>query len=216
RRVLGGRERVGAPAGLGRDERPLGSGDQRLADPHLGAAVAVDVGGVEQGYPGVERGVEDVGRGVVVDVPPVAAELPGAQADDADVGPRPSERSLLHAHGLTVSRTRSNSFSTGTALCSPDRRSRSCPTPSARSRSPMTTACEAPERSAAFIAPLSPRSPYTVSAAMPASRSCPTSRTAIRLASAPSGTTNACTPVVGTMSSPSACTASSVRSTPTA
>ena len=159
-RVLGGLERVGAAAGLGRHERPVRPGRQRLADALLRPPVAVDVGGVEQGHPGVEGGVEHVGGGVVVDVAPVAAELPGAQPDDADVGTGAPERPLFHrGHCPTVSRTASNSFPTGTGCCSPVRRSLSWPTPSARSRSPMTTTCEAPDRSAAFIAPLSPRSP---------------------------------------------------------
>ena len=99
-RVLLRLEGVGAPAGLGGDERALRARGERLADALLRAAVAVDVGGVEQGHPGVEGGVQDVGGGVVVDVAPVAAELPGAQADDADVGPGPAERSLLHRASL--------------------------------------------------------------------------------------------------------------------
>ncbi len=180
------------------------------------AAYGVSVETVEEGHAGVEGGVEHLGRRVVVDVPPVAAELPGAEPDDRHVRAGPSERSLFH-HSPTVARRSAwNRSATGTACCSPERMSLSCPTPWARSRSPITTTCEAPERSAAFIAPLSPRSPYTVSAATPAWRSCPTSRTASRLASATNGTTNACTPAAAVTSRPSACTASSVRSTPTA
>ena len=156
-----GLERVGPPAGLGGHERAVGPRDQGLPDADLRPAVAVHVGGVEQGHAGVERGVEDVGGGVVVDVPPVGAELPGAQADDADVRSGPSEGALFHgsAHAPTVARSVSNSSPTGTACCSPVRMSFSWPTPSARSRSPMTTTWDAPERSAAFIAPLRPRSP---------------------------------------------------------
>src|SRR3954467_1140751 len=220
--VLGGvlrrLERVGAAPGLGGDERPLTPGGQRLADPLLRAPVAVHVRDVEEGHAGVERGSQDVGRRVVVDVPPVTAELPRAQPDDAHLCPGPPERPLFHrrTHSPTVARTTSNSSLTGTGRCSPVRRSLSWPTPSARSRSPMTTTCEAPARSAAFIAPLSPRLPYTVSAAIPARRSSPTRRTASRLASSPSGTTKAWTPGCAPMSSPSAWTASRVRSTPMA
>ena len=88
----------------GRSDR----GAQRLADALLRAAVAVHVGGVEQGDPGVERGVEDVGGGVVVDVAPVTAELPRAQPDDADVragSARAVAASITPPHSHAASRT---------------------------------------------------------------------------------------------------------------
>src|SRR3954471_15325689 len=86
RRVLLGDEGVGTPADLGGDEGALPAVGQRLLDPLLGPAVAVDVRGVQQGDARVERGVQDP-RGVVLGhLSPAAAELPGAQADDGDVG----------------------------------------------------------------------------------------------------------------------------------
>ena len=61
-------------------------------------------------------------------------------------------------------------------------------TPSARSRSPTTTVCDAPDRSAAFIAPLSPLPPKARSAATPARRNAVTTPNSRVRADSPSGT----------------------------
>ena len=64
---------------------------QQAPDEPLRAAVAVDVGGVEERHAGVGRGVQRRHRGVLVDLAPVGADLPRAEADLGDsrpVGPR--------------------------------------------------------------------------------------------------------------------------------
>jgi hypothetical protein len=71
---------------------------EEAPDERLAAAVAVDVRGVEERHPRVHRGVQD-GEGVVlVDLAPVAAELPAAQPDDADLLPGPAQLPRLHVH----------------------------------------------------------------------------------------------------------------------
>src|SRR3954447_11857114 len=82
----------------------------------------------------------------------------------------------------------STSSSMATGSCSALAMSLTCTTPSARSRSPATSVSRAPDRSAAFIAPFSPRSPYAMSAPMPRRRSASTTDSNRRFASAPSGT----------------------------
>src|SRR5206468_12374659 len=81
----------------------------------------------------------------------------------------------------------STTSSTATGSCSPVRKSLTCTTPASRSRSPATTASVAPERSAAFIAPFRPRSPYAMSAEIPLSRKAFTMRSSRSFAAAPSG-----------------------------
>ena len=58
---------------------------QQAPDEPLRAAVAVDVGGVEERHAGVGRGVQRRHRGVLVDLAPVGADLPRAEADLGDV-----------------------------------------------------------------------------------------------------------------------------------
>ena len=68
-----------------------GAAAQEPADELLAAPVAVDVGGVEEGDPGVDGGVQHGERVVLADLAPVGAELPGAEADHADVAAQPGK-----------------------------------------------------------------------------------------------------------------------------
>ncbi len=92
-----------ALAGLGGDIGALapafaqGSGDQLL-----GASVAVDVRGVDEGDAVVERRMERIEGLLVFDVDPLgAANAPGAKADFADRAPGPANlaRPLRHRRG---------------------------------------------------------------------------------------------------------------------
>ena len=92
-----------AAAHLGGDGEPgVGSGAQEAADQLLAAAVAVHVGGVEEGDSGVHGGGEHRHRVVLADGAPVGAELPGAQADRADGPAEPVEAALFHAPSLVI------------------------------------------------------------------------------------------------------------------
>ena len=57
---------------LGREPRRRGAPGQRLADDLLRFTARVDVGGVDEVDPGVERGVDDSNRDVVVALAPGA------------------------------------------------------------------------------------------------------------------------------------------------
>jgi hypothetical protein len=73
---------------------------QRLADDDLGLALRVDVGGVDEVDPGVERGVNDSDALVVILVAPLAKHHRSeAQLAHRDAGA--SEWSMLH--GLLLS-----------------------------------------------------------------------------------------------------------------
>jgi len=77
---------AGARAELGREHDAIAAAGQRVADhPLAGAVAAVDVGGVEERDPGVERGVDDGARAREVEPP---AEVVATEADrgDAEVG----------------------------------------------------------------------------------------------------------------------------------
>jgi len=69
---------------------------QRLPDDGLAVALAVEFGGIDEVdalFEGVQQGVDGV---LVVDLPPVAADLPGAKADFADLPAGAAERAVLH------------------------------------------------------------------------------------------------------------------------
>ena len=72
---------------------------QGLADDLLGLAARVDVGGVDEVDPGVERGVDDPDRLVVVGVAP-GAEHHGAEAEWADLDSGAAECAVFHASRL--------------------------------------------------------------------------------------------------------------------
>ncbi len=67
----------------------------------LAAAVAVDIGGVEKGDAGIDRGLQRLGRVLGCDIAPVCAELPGAKTDDAHIPAEALHRSFLHVHILS-------------------------------------------------------------------------------------------------------------------
>ncbi|MNT82450.1 hypothetical protein D3C72_2221800 [compost metagenome] len=84
--------RTEPPAGLGGDHRPCAAaGLQHLGDDALRAPVAIDVGRVDEGHAGVERGVE--GRAAVRfgNLTPGATDLPRAETDVADGEVRSAE-----------------------------------------------------------------------------------------------------------------------------
>ena len=90
-------------ARLRRDgEVGVGPGAQEPADQRLAAPVAVDIGGVEEGDPGVDGGGEDAQGGLLADGAPVGSELPGAEANHADGTVQPGKGALLHEVSLMI------------------------------------------------------------------------------------------------------------------
>ena len=88
---------VGAAAHLGGDgDVGVGSLAQQPADESLAAAVAVDIGRVEERHAGVDRRVQNAHRVVLADVAPVGPELPAAQTDHRDRATGPAESACLH------------------------------------------------------------------------------------------------------------------------
>ena len=73
---------VDRPAELGGDQRAVATAGEGQAEEFLAAGRAVDVGGVEQSDPGIERGVDDLLGGGFVDPP---AEVVASEADDRRV-----------------------------------------------------------------------------------------------------------------------------------
>ena len=92
------RHLLDAAAHLGGDRearvRVLG---EEAADELLAAAVAVDVGGVEEGDARLRRRLEHVPGVGLGDLAPVGAELPGAEPDHRDVAAGPAEGAVLHS-----------------------------------------------------------------------------------------------------------------------
>ncbi len=76
---------------------------ERLADDLLGLAARVDVGGVDEVDPGVERAVDDPDAVVVIWVAPVA-EHHRAEAERADLGPCVSQRAVVHPFTVLTGR----------------------------------------------------------------------------------------------------------------
>ena len=96
--------RAGRPVDLGEDLEALAAlALQRLAQHLLGAGRGVDVGGVEGGDAGVERGVHARDRGVLLDLGPVGD--PVAVGDLADLEAGAAEEPMLHASTLCASTT---------------------------------------------------------------------------------------------------------------
>ena len=77
--------------------RPLA---QELPDKALGAAVAVHVGGVDEGHARVDGGVEGRQRLAVVDGAPIGADAPGSEADLGDLVSRLPKPSRVHQGSL--------------------------------------------------------------------------------------------------------------------
>ena len=92
------------PPRLGRDvERLLALLAQPRQQP-LAAAVAVDVGGVEEVHPAVERAVQRRHRLVVLDRAERPADRPGPEADCRNLPIRASERSKFHVRRAKLAR----------------------------------------------------------------------------------------------------------------
>ena len=73
---------VDASPHLRRDgDAVIGSRCEELSDERLRATVTVDIGGVEEGHPGVGGCREHGKRSILVDRPPIGSELPRAEAD---------------------------------------------------------------------------------------------------------------------------------------
>jgi hypothetical protein len=84
-----------AAAHLGRHEDVTALGEEP-ADQPLTAAVAVDVGGVEEGDAGVGGAVQHGQRVVLVDLAPVRPELPAAEPDDGHFAAQTGDLPVLH------------------------------------------------------------------------------------------------------------------------
>jgi hypothetical protein len=87
---------------LGGEHHVLAAALEGLADDLLGLAGGVDVGGVDEVDPGVERGVDDADRLVVVGLTP-GAEHHRAEAQLADRDAGASQWAVLHRLLLVVS-----------------------------------------------------------------------------------------------------------------
>ena len=107
------------PPELGRDDEPFCSLTEKAPDQALRAPVPVDVGGVEERDPGIDRGMQRGKRLLLVGLAPGAADRPRAETDLGDVPAGLSEPSRLHARN-PISRGRalsgSPSMATGKAL----------------------------------------------------------------------------------------------------
>jgi hypothetical protein len=79
---------INAPAHLGRDhDRHLGVFGAETADQPLAAAVAVDVGGVEERDAGIDRRIHRRQRDAVVGLAPAATDRPRTEPDLGHVAP---------------------------------------------------------------------------------------------------------------------------------
>ena len=87
-------------ANFGRQHDVLAPWAEDLAELLLrAAAIAVDVGGVEQRNAGLDRAVDDLARGV----DPHRAEIVAAEADDRDFDSRFAEFALFHGRSSGMS-----------------------------------------------------------------------------------------------------------------
>jgi len=84
--------RIEPPAGLGGDHGPNAAARlQDVGDDALRAPVAIDVGRVDEGHAGVERGIERRPAVRFGNLAPGAADLPRAETDVADGEVRSAE-----------------------------------------------------------------------------------------------------------------------------
>ena len=92
------------------------------ADELLAAAVAVDVGGVQERDARLRGGVQHGARVVLVDLAPVGPELPGAEPDDGDGPAGPAQDGDIDGDRWTqVLHARSTRPGRGRALTLPSR-----------------------------------------------------------------------------------------------
>ncbi len=99
--VLGDLLDPAAHLGGDQDVQVRPAGEER-GDGLLAAAVAVDVGGVEEGHPGLGRRLQYREGFLVVDVSPVGPQLPRTETDDGSVLTRPVECALVHGRQSVI------------------------------------------------------------------------------------------------------------------
>jgi len=155
---------------LGRDQQ-LGMAPVQLPAELLASPVAVDVRGVEEGDPLLDGGVERLAGVVGGDRPPVGAELPGAQADNADAAAESLDSALLHPRRILPDRHRSLQID---ELCTPAGGMAACDTSglvfaTAESKTGADAAESGPARGASFVTGLgnSMRPPVQVALTRP-------------------------------------------------
>ncbi len=89
-----------ASARLRRDDRALsGPAFQDVANDSLGAAVAIDIGGVDESRPGFKRCQQCIARLRLCNVAPVTADRPGAEADLGDIPASAAKGAGANRHG---------------------------------------------------------------------------------------------------------------------
>src|SRR5690606_3562790 len=100
-------------AHLGRDGDPgIRVVAQPGSDDALAAAVAVDVGRVEEGDARAATRIEPGARVRLAHLTPVGAELPGSEPDDGDVAAGAAESAMLHGSSLGSRYARCAGYST--------------------------------------------------------------------------------------------------------
>lgn len=111
---------LGPAAELGGDEHlRVRTALQVAADQLLAAAVAVDVGGVEEGDTGLDRGIQHRQGVLLPDVAPVGTELPGAESHYRHRSAGSPQNALFHGPTLSQNR-RSTAQSRSPREPSPD------------------------------------------------------------------------------------------------
>src|SRR5665648_261456 len=73
---------------------PLG---QEPTDEDLAAAIAVDVRGVEERHPSIDRRMQHPHCVSLIHVAPVTTELPAPETHDGDLSTRPAELTRMHS-----------------------------------------------------------------------------------------------------------------------
>jgi len=84
---------------LGRNHRPFSAtASKNVRDDLFRPAIAVDVGGIDEGHAGIERGIQRVAAVRFAHIAPGAADLPCAEADVRDRMGKVAERMLFHGN----------------------------------------------------------------------------------------------------------------------
>ncbi len=92
-----GHMRAQPSAGLGRHHWTLTAARlQDIGNDLFRAAIAIDVGGVDEGHAGIEGGVQRCAAIGLADIAPRAADLPGPEADIRHDKGRPSKSMMSH------------------------------------------------------------------------------------------------------------------------
>ncbi|EGE55689.1 hypothetical protein RHECNPAF_8900105 [Rhizobium etli CNPAF512] len=88
---------IEAAARLGGDHRALAATRlQHVGNDFFRAAVAIDVGCIDEGHAGIERGTQRRASVGLADIAPGAADLPGAEADIGDGEGHAAESMVFH------------------------------------------------------------------------------------------------------------------------